>query len=107
MKRTQFKEILERIFLPEGIPNEEMKEKLLPLSKHIFEFIPSRLFRYRPCSEMNMDAFNEDKLNAITPDKFNDPYDSLIGCPLLSKHESKSVLYNSFSSADSTRGPKG
>lgn len=77
MKRTQFKEILERIFLPEGISNEEMKEKLLPLSKHIFEFIPSRLFRYRPCSEMNMDAFNEDKLYAITPDKFNDPYDSL------------------------------
>ena len=30
-----------------------------------------------------------------------------IGCPLLSRHESKSVLYSSFSSADSMRGPKG
>ena len=51
--------------LPEGISNEEMKEKLLPLSKHILENIPSKLFRNRPCSEMNIDAFNEDKLYAV------------------------------------------
>ena len=75
--RIEFKEILERTFLPEGISSEEMKEKLLPLSKLIYENIPPRLFRCRPCSEMNIDAFNEDKLYAITPDKFNDPYDSL------------------------------
>lgn len=75
--RIEFKKILERTVLPEGITCEEMKEKLLPLSKLIFDNIPLRLFRYRPCSEMNIDAFNEDKLYAITPDKFNDPYDSL------------------------------
>ena len=63
--------------MPEGISNEEMKEKLLPLSKHIIDSIPSKLYRNRPCSEMNIDAFNEDKLYAVTPDKFNDPYDSL------------------------------
>jgi len=75
--RIEFKEILERTYLPEGISSEEMKEKMLPLSKLIFENYPPRLFRCRPCSEMNIDAFNEDKLYAITPDKFNDPYDSL------------------------------
>jgi hypothetical protein len=75
--RIEFKEILERTFLPECVSSEEMKEKLLPISKLIFENIPPRLFRYRPCSEMNMDAFNEDKLYALTPDMFNDPYDSL------------------------------
>lgn len=75
--RIEFKDILEKTFLPEGISSEEMKEKLLPLSKLIFENVPTSLFRYRPCSEMNIDAFNEDKLYAITPDKFNDPYDSL------------------------------
>lgn len=75
--RENFKEILENIFLPEGISNEEMKEILLPLSKHIVDNLPSKLFRYRSCTEMNMDAFNEDKLYAVTPDKFNDPYDSL------------------------------
>lgn len=75
--RKEFKEILERTFLPEGISNEEMKDKLSPLSRCIADHIPSRLFRNRPCSEMNIDAFNEDKLYAVTPDKFNDPYDSL------------------------------
>ena len=75
--RIEFKEILERTYLPEGISCEEMKDKLLPLSRLIFENNHPSLFRYRSCSEMNIDAFNEDKLYAITPDKFNDPYDSL------------------------------
>ena len=57
--RTEFKELLEKTILPEGISDEERKEKLLPLSKHIYEHTPSRLFRYRDCSEMNFDAFNE------------------------------------------------
>ena len=75
--RIGFKEILERTILPEGISIDEQNEKLLPLSKFIVEHIPSKLFRYRECSEMNLDAFNEDKLFAVTPDKFNDPYDCL------------------------------
>ena len=75
--RKEFKNILEKTFLPEGISNEERNERLLPLSKHIFEHIPSKLFRFRECSEMNFDAFNGDKLFAVTSDKFNDPYDCL------------------------------
>jgi len=49
--RQKFKDLLEGIKLPEGISDEERKEKLLPLSKHIFEHIPSRLFRYRDWRE--------------------------------------------------------
>lgn len=75
--RIEFKDILEKTILPEGLSVEERNDKILPLSKHIFEHIPSRLFRYRVCSEMNFDAFNEDKLFAVTSDKFNDPYDCL------------------------------
>jgi len=75
--RKEFREILERVYLPEGISNEDIKERLLPLSKHIFKYLPSNLYRYRSCSEMNLDAFDGDKLYAVTPDKFNDPYDSL------------------------------
>lgn len=75
--RTEFKNILERTFLPEGISIEERNERLLPLVKHMSEHMPSKLFRYRDCSEMNFDAFNEDKLFAVTSDKFNDPYDCL------------------------------
>ena len=75
--RIVFKDILEKTILPEGISIEERNERLLPLSKHIVECIPLKLFRYRECSEMNLDAFNEDKLFAVTSDKFNDPYDCL------------------------------
>lgn len=75
--RKIFKDILEKIILPEGISIEERNERIFPLSKHIVENIPSRLFRYRECSEMNLDAFNKDKLFAVTSDKFNDPYDCL------------------------------
>ncbi len=52
--RKEFKRILEKTFLPEGISNEEFNEKLLPLSKHIVEHLPPRLFRYRECSELNL-----------------------------------------------------
>ena len=75
--RIVFKDILEKIILPEGISIEERDKRLLPLSKHIVENIPSRLFRYRECSEMNLEAFDENKLFAVTSDKFNDPYDCL------------------------------
>ena len=75
--RKELKKILSETVLLEGIPEKEIGEKLRPLRDHINCHLPSRLFRYRACSEMNIDAFNEDKLYAITPDKFNDPYDSL------------------------------
>ena len=64
--RKEFKNILEKTILPEGISNEERDERLLPLSKHIFEHIPQKLFRFRECTEMNLDAFNGDKLFAVT-----------------------------------------
>ena len=75
--RIEFKNLLERTFLPEGISIEERNDRLLPLSKHLVTHIPPKLFRYRECSEMNLDAFNENKLFAVTSDKFNDPYDCL------------------------------
>lgn len=75
--RKDFKNILSKTVILEGISEKEIGEKLQPLRYHIDNHLPSRLFRYRTCSEMNIDAFNEDKLYAVTPDKFNDPYDSL------------------------------
>lgn len=75
--RKDFKNILSKTVLLEGLSEKEIGEKLRPLIFHIDTHLPSRLFRYRDCSEMNIDAFNEDKLYAVTPDNFNDPYDSL------------------------------
>ena len=54
--RKELKKILSETVLLEGIPEKEMREKLRPLRDHIDSHLPSRLFRYRACSEMNMDA---------------------------------------------------
>lgn len=70
--RIEFKDVLERTFLPEGIFIEERNERLFPLSKHIFEHIPSRLFRYRDCSEMKFDDFHVEKTeHAVTVSPFS------------------------------------
>ena len=74
--RNELKNILSETVLLEGLPEKEMGEILRPLRYHIDSHLPSRLFRYRTYSEMNIEAFNEDKLYAVTPDKFNDPSDS-------------------------------
>lgn len=75
--RIEFKNILENTILPKDISVEERNTRLLPLSIHMCKYMPQTLYRYRECSEMNFDAFNEDKLYAVTSDKFNDPYDCL------------------------------
>ena len=54
--RKELKKILSETVLLEGIPEKEMGEKLRPLRDHINCHLPSRLFRYRACSEMNIDA---------------------------------------------------
>ena len=47
--RTEFKNLLERTSLPEGISIEERNERLLPLSMHLVKYVPPKLFRYREC----------------------------------------------------------
>ena len=44
--RTEFKNLLERTSLPEGISIEERNERLLPLSMHLVKYVPPKLFRY-------------------------------------------------------------
>ena len=75
--RKEFKDLLEQTIIPEGSSQEEIKNKLKPLVSLMIKHMPSRLFRYRDCSEQNFDAFEKDKLFAVSSDKFNDPYDCL------------------------------
>ena len=51
---------------------------MFPVSEAIFEMMPSSLFRYRLCNEMQIEAFKNDTIYAVTADKFNDPYDTLV-----------------------------
>ena len=89
MNRQEFAERLHEIVIPAGTSQEEMYRLTLPLSKAIVEMMPSSLFRYRPLydrqdnyskelNNMQIDAFKNDAIYAVTADRFNDPYDTLL-----------------------------
>ncbi len=78
MDRNQFGQLLRSIIVPENISPEEYKRLLMPIAEAIMAMLPEKLYRYRSCSTLNMDAFDKDLVYAVTADKFNDPYDTLI-----------------------------
>ena len=77
MNREDFDKILQGIVIPEGTSNEIINEKVQPIREAISEMLPSSLYRFRPCSDLQIDAFEKDEIYAVTADKFNDPYDTL------------------------------
>ena len=80
MDRTEFAKILRAIVIPEGITNDELNKTVLPISMARIQMMPNSLFRYRSCDEegRQIDAFQNDKIYAVTADMFNDPYDTLV-----------------------------
>lgn len=73
-----FKNLLEQVVIPEALTLEEREPFLRTLMEYVHRMKPSKLFRYRECSEMQFDAFYHDNIYASTADKFNDPYDCLL-----------------------------
>lgn len=84
-----FKKMLEEIIIPETLLPEERNTLLNPLLEYVNNITPSRLFRYRECSERQFDAFFNDRIYAVNARLFNDPYDCLI-------RYNKDYLYNSI-----------
>lgn len=78
MNRAVFSERLKSIVIPEGTPSGTINERMLPISEILVGMMPNSLFRYRPCEERHIEAFREDNIYAVSADKFNDPYDTLI-----------------------------
>ena len=85
MDRTEFAKRLNTIIVPEGISEKERQELVLPISDAIVQMMPQSLFRYRPCDEsmpekleQQIDSFEKDTIYAVSADKFNDPYDTLV-----------------------------
>lgn len=76
--KNGFKNLLEQVVIPEALTLEEREPFLRTLMEYVHSIKPSKLFRYRECSEMQFDAFYHDNIYASTADKFNDPYDCLL-----------------------------
>lgn len=88
-KKRIFKEMLEKVSIPVTLPAEDEKVLLIPMLEYLYCITPTRLFRYRDCSERQFDAFYNDRIYAVNPRMFNDPYDCLI-------RYDKSYLYDSI-----------
>ena len=78
MDREEFAKRLYSAVIPEGTSPEDIQALTRPVSEAIREMIPKRLFRYRAFNDRSVGAFENDIIYAVTSDKFNDPYDTLV-----------------------------
>lgn len=78
MDRDEFAKRLYSTVIPEGTAPEDIQRLTRPVSEAIREMMPKRLFRYRAFEKRSVDAFENDMIYAVTADKFNDPYDTLV-----------------------------
>lgn len=76
--RDEFKKIIENIKVSRMTPPEKFNAEMQPLIHFIQINIPAALYRFRECTEINIDAFNKDEIWLSKASKFNDPHDSLL-----------------------------
>lgn len=102
MDRLEFAKRLHDIVLSSGTSPEDMQRMMFPVSEAIFQMMPRRLYRYRPCEKRHIDAFKNDTIYAVTADCFNDPYDTL------TKYDQKEIerIVNSIVSCEALEGMK-
>ena len=78
MDREEFAKRLYSTVIPEGTAPADIQTLTLPVSEAIREMMTKRLFRFRAINDRSVDAFENDIIYAVTADKFNDPYDTLV-----------------------------
>lgn len=78
MDRLEFAKRLNSLAIPEDAPNVEVQVKMRPVSEALTHMMPTQLFRYRLCNDLQIEAFRNDIIYCVTADNFNDPYDTLI-----------------------------
>lgn len=78
MNREEFAKRLYSVVIPEGMAPENIQTLTHPVTEAIREMMPKSLFRFRAFEKRSLDAFEKDIIYAVTADKFNDPYDTLV-----------------------------
>ena len=78
MLRKDFAELLDGTIIPEEIEQKDINLLTAPIAMMLSVMLPQKLYRYRSCSTLNFEAFDKDLVYAVSADKFNDPYDTLI-----------------------------
>lgn len=76
--RDEFKTMIETIKINRETPPEEFNAEILPLIHFIQKNIPETLYKFRACTENNLDAFDKDEIWLSKASAFNDLHDSLL-----------------------------
>lgn len=79
---TNYREIFEKnlnsIDINFDMADTEKTELFKILSNSVSKNIPAGLFRFRECTEYNLDSFDKDEIWLSKASSFNDPHDSLL-----------------------------
>ncbi len=76
--RDEFEKIIEKISVNSKTPPEEFNDKMQPMLQFIQRNVPNKLYKFRECTENNLDAFEKDEIWLSKASKFNDMHDSLL-----------------------------
>ncbi len=77
-KIIEFETVLESIKIPSNMEMEQQTQLLKPISNIVEDMLPSRLYRFRQCSERNFDAFYKDQVWVSRGSDVNDDYDTCL-----------------------------
>ena len=66
MNREVFAKRLYYTVISEGMAPEEIQTMIRPVSEKIREMMPKRLFRFRACNELFVNALKSDIIYAVT-----------------------------------------
>ena len=55
--RNEFEKIIEKISVNSKTPPEEFNDKMQPMLQFIQRNVPNKLYKFRECTENNLDAF--------------------------------------------------
>ncbi|MBD5522407.1 MAG: hypothetical protein HDR03_14485 [Lachnospiraceae bacterium] len=77
-KIKEFETILEGIKVPANMGMEQQAQLMKLISTIVEDMLPSRLYRFRQCSERNFDAFYKDQIWVSRGCDVNDDYDTCL-----------------------------
>ena len=76
MDIKKFEELLNKTVVPSNASIEAQMTLIEPLYQFLNNNLPTKLYKYRSCTDSNIDAFKSNQLWATTADNMNDGYDS-------------------------------
>ena len=105
--RDEFEKILEATKVNRMISQEEFNNRMQPMIQFIQRNVPAQLYKFRECTENNIEAFDKDEIWLSKASRFNDLHDSLLfltnpqSCHRLNKYFRQKIflLYSRTSSS--------